>query len=125
MNVKEEREKALQWEVNNRTSFNRAIQRPGTVENVCMYNHDFNGGCAVGRLIPKELAARLSGIISRSHLKLLPDEVAELGLEFLEQLQSLHDVKANWDEIGLTAQGLVNAQENSRYLRLNNRLLKI
>ena len=93
---------ALQWEVNNRTSLNRAVLANGA----CVYTHNINGGCAVGRLLPQALASKLSAAICDIDQQRLPEHVRHMGLMFLMKLQHLHDTMKNWDDAGLSLHGL-------------------
>ena len=85
-------------------------------ENACFYNGANNNktessGCAVGRLIPIELAEeldnRFEGIDSTVFevFHFLPQNVKDYGKKFLGKLQLLHDVDEHWDEMGLTEIG--------------------
>lgn len=107
LNNKERQQEALQWEVNNRTFGTLAINRGeiGKYRTGCQYAHQFNGGCAVGRLVPEELAAKLSGPVRRVFEE-LPESVSCMGLRFLASLQRLHDNPDNWDSLGLSKKGV-------------------
>lgn len=65
--------------------------------------------CALGRHIPDELYNPDVECLSSKDsefMVLLPKEVSELGAEFLSDIQSLHDVDANWGATsGLTDWG--------------------
>jgi hypothetical protein len=101
--IKERRLEILKWEKNNRTSLNRAITSGGT----CIYSGEI--GCGVGRLIEdKDLCAKLDSFGGLpSVFEQLPENVRELGQEFLMDLQKLHDYDQHW-----TGNGLSNAGEN-------------
>jgi hypothetical protein len=109
--IKERRLEILKWERENRTSQNRAINQ----ELTCIYSGEI--GCGVGRLIEdKDLCAKLdsssdrcggSGVCLPSVFEQLPENVQELGQEFLMDLQALHDHGQHW-----TSNGLSNAGEN-------------
>lgn len=104
--IKNEQTKALQWEVDNRTLLNRGVMlidggRHIGVEPRCTYSHEANGGCAVGRLLPKEIAAELSGPVCDINLTVFPENVACMEAEFLTELQRLHDLRDFWDIEGL------------------------
>ncbi len=70
-------------------------------------------GCAIGRLLPKELADKFDREYSFNNKKgsviklfdLLPLELQEYGLPFLSQLQSFHDKNYYWTDNGLSAFG--------------------
>lgn len=108
--IKQAQAAALQWEVNNRTSLNRAVNyREDTFSPGCQYAHHFHGGCAVGRLLPEELARKLRGPISLEFNR-LPEDVSCMGLPFLVSLQQLHDDFKNWYATGLSIEGLAIAR---------------
>lgn len=84
----------------------------------CFYSGSRNkrtesDGCAIGRLLPKELAEEIdlkykynnneSGIIHIFHL--IPSDIQEYGKSFLIQLQMLHDSDSCWTESGISKRG--------------------
>ena len=77
----------------------------------CFYLTDDGRRCAIGRLCSLELARTLkdkfgSNTVGTSLVfKRLPEEIQELGQEFLNQLQAFHDENTYWDEKGLTTSG--------------------
>jgi hypothetical protein len=106
--IKERRLEILKWEKENRTSKNRAIEffSNGT----CLYSGEI--GCGVGRLIEdKDLCARLdslrggAGVCNHSVFEQLPENVKELGRDFLMNLQKLHDDGHYWTPDGLSDDG--------------------
>ena len=87
-------------------STNRGINK--TVGN-CSYV----AGCAIGRHLPKELCERFdsgdykyTAILNLNIFNQLPDNLKELTIEFLDQIQGLHDREYYWDEKSLTNEGL-------------------
>lgn len=74
-------------------------------------NNSNSEGCAIGRKISPELQLRLdrqefTGINITDNYNMLPDELKELGKDFLTELQSLHDDGRLWHGVtGLTEQG--------------------
>lgn len=99
----------------------------------CVYFKEGTQGCAVGRLIAdKELCKKLDakfdengklntttsakGVFDR-----LPQDVQELGVEFLTRLQGLHDDlnERYWDDLGLTEDGKVYVESIKRTFELN------
>lgn len=63
-------------------------------------------GCAIGRLIEdKSLCVDFEDDSLQDIFYKLPEWLQELGMEFLDDLQGLHDVKEHWDEKGLTERG--------------------
>lgn len=105
--IKERRLEILKWERENRTSSNRVIGDDLS----CIYSGEI--GCGVGRLIEdKDLCARLdrfgeagSGVCLAYIFEQLPENVKELGQEFLIDLQKLHDHGHHWNEKGLSEDG--------------------
>lgn len=76
----------------------------------CKYFLEGKAGCAIGRLIKnKKLAKRLDSFDAASSVvyvfKRLPDYLKGYGMEFLQDLQDLHDVKENWTDHGLSKDG--------------------
>lgn len=77
------------------------------VESLCVYSPETSGkttseGCAVGRLIPTELATRLDQTYTGDSTVTkifdeLPEDLKDLGLDFLADLQGLHDTEIYWD----------------------------
>ena len=84
----------------------------------CFYSGSSNKkttslGCAIGRLIPTELAEEIdtefkhneqfSGVI---HIfDRLPTELQEYGKSYLVQLQMFHDSDSYWNDKGITSRG--------------------
>lgn len=103
--IKERRLEILKWERENRNSKNRSTNIGGS----CIYSGEI--GCGVGRLIEdKDLCARLdndvaSGVCLTSVFEQLPENVRELGQEFLRDLQRLHDLEYHWNTKGLSVVG--------------------
>lgn len=91
----------LQWEIDNRTSENRAIN----TTNGCSYLHDFHGGCAIGRLVTADEAKKLYGYAGAC-FRDLPKQVQELKEGFLVRLQYLHDTPEHFDTAGLSDKGI-------------------
>lgn len=87
-------------------------------QNMCYYyggsnKHTKSDGCAIGRLIPKELAKALdkeyvndilcSGV--DYNFDRMPIEVQAYGKKFLTRLQNLHDYSIYWFKDGLSSEG--------------------
>ncbi len=102
--IQERRLEILKWEKENRNATNRSIRNTS-----CAYSGEI--GCAVGRLIEdKDLCARLdgleySGVFLTPVFNQLPENIKELGKEFLDDLQKLHDRSCNWTVYGLSDWG--------------------
>lgn len=80
----------------------------------CKYYVEGKAGCALGRHIPdKDLCRKLDnwngntsvGVSCDDAFELMPDNLRELGQDFLEQVQSMHDVITNWVSDGLSPEG--------------------
>lgn len=83
----------------------------------CFYNpirvnkKGITDGCAIGRLIPQRLRAKLdkfdgaTGVIEYKIFQELPKKIQNLGQDFLVELQILHDNNSYWDDGGLTEKG--------------------
>jgi hypothetical protein len=104
--IQERRLEILKWEKENRTSQNRAVDK----SLACRFSGEF--GCGVGRLIEdKDLCARLdslggeAGVCNQLVFEQLPDNVKELGQNFLLDLQKLHDGGHYWTPNGLSDDG--------------------
>jgi hypothetical protein len=65
--------------------------------------------CAIGILMTEEEAEKfernIGGAICESSFPQLPKRLQSLGLEFLSELQQLHDQKSNWTNTGLSEWG--------------------
>lgn len=76
----------------------------------CEYDHKVFGGCAIGCLISKSHSLRLpsncdvSGIFDE-----LPMRLQNLGEDFLQDIQEIHDINLNWNDskTGKTENGYV------------------
>lgn len=111
--VKQKRRAVLDDTVNHFNSKNRSVSDPGAGKmKVCLYS---GVGCAIGRLIEdKDLCARLDthpqASVGRDEIFCqLPQELQELGKEFLNKLQRLHDDSTNWQEDGPSPMGYTAA----------------
>lgn len=108
--IESRRLEILEWEKANRNSKNRAVVIVDNNCPRCIYSGEI--GCAVGRLVEdKSLCEKMdlcdeSRVNSFSVAKLLPPEIKELGMDFLSQVQDLHDEGCNWDANGLSKEGL-------------------
>ena len=78
------------------------------IDRHCMYSGKLitlteSDGCAVGRLLPKELAEKfdeLGGGIIAKYFDLLPKKIKGYTLNFLRTLQRLHDNPIYWNDSG-------------------------
>lgn len=97
--------------------YSEDVNRRCRTEDVCCYSpltigkENISEGCAIGRLLPLELRNKLDKEFPTSNtvskvFDMLPKEIQDLSLGFLEDLQSLHDSDSNWDSKGLTKTGI-------------------
>jgi hypothetical protein len=94
------KEEALLILLNRKTP--QALTRNGEDE-FCTYSHSVNGGCAVGQMVTKNQAeimecegnVSVSTACMRGHL---PKRLSKLGLEFLVELQNVHDRNSYWND---------------------------
>ncbi len=106
-NIKERQLAFLKFTVGFYNSNNRA-ERPhvdtASDDNcTCVYFPLKNSpGCAIGQHCPN--AKELSGA-ARNCFDKLPDWMQEMGVEFLDEIQRLHDFGRNWDANGMSTDG--------------------
>lgn len=92
-------------------AFFNLSNRCETVAGMCKYHVDGKEGCAIGRKIQdielrKELdAGTNTGVDYSKVFDRLPNDLKELGQDFLSNLQGLHDDTYNWSETGLSKSG--------------------
>jgi hypothetical protein len=99
-------------------------QRRCNKDGTCFYSpasvgkEGISGGCAIGRFIDPDLALELdaevkpgfglgiTGVIRRQEYKeRLPKWMQKMNIDFLEDVQSLHDDGIYWNDWGLTDAG--------------------
>ncbi len=100
--IKEKQLSILNDTISHYNSNNRSY-----INGSCVYYPTENSeGCAVGRLVKdKELCKALGTSSVNNIFSSLPDDIKELGHDFLNDLQQLHDNKDNWDGHGLSEKG--------------------
>lgn len=88
-----------------------------TVKHFNLNNRGYNGdsctysaGCAIGRHLDKDLCRKLDfsllSSVDEMHIFLqLPDNLRELGRNFLYDIQYLHDNRVHWNDTGLSEIG--------------------
>lgn len=86
----------------------------------CVYYHPKFGGCAIGIHVPIDVRKKLDqvepeeevgmSILNDEIFSMIPMKMQKLGQNFLSEIQSLHDIKMNWNENGLTEFGKNNVQ---------------
>ena len=79
--------------------------KPGT--NVCMYRGPDGTKCAVGVLIPDDQFDPTKEIQHISYLHSTIPALQGIDLDFLCEVQRVHDSAVNWDESGFTAWDLL------------------
>lgn len=118
------KEKQLEF-LNDTTSHFNSDNRAVGAYNFCIYGHSANGGCAIGRHCSAELANRfdLIGLNHpmgvRSLFDKLPEHLQELEVDFLEDVQTLHDFAENWESDGLSEIGKHAAEQIKNNYNLN------
>jgi hypothetical protein len=84
---------------------------------MCTYDHEVNGGCAIGSEVSKKKALELEviggGIIDDHIFEALPKRLKKIGREFLKEVQSLHDNDINWEK-GRTGESSVWSNRGQR-----------
>lgn len=89
----------------------------------CFYYYEGKEGCAIGRKIEdKELCKSLDkeGAVTRNYVfNLLPDNLKELGQDFLINVQGLHDTISFWTKTGLSEKGEEKVIEIKNEFELN------
>jgi hypothetical protein len=97
---------------------NRSVMMGEGEDSSCIYSASENSpGCAIGQFLTKEAAAKLDGnsptygmnvqaVLTKDELKdCIPGWMEEMGSDFLNACQRLHDSPDNWDDNGLSARG--------------------
>jgi hypothetical protein len=90
--------------------FYNSRNRATNWRNGCIYAAtETSPGCAIGRFIPpdgKFDLQKVCGIEKAIRIgNQLPDWMMEMGIDFLADVQSLHDVADCWNDSGLSARG--------------------
>ncbi len=98
------------------------------IDGKCLYFMEGTIGCAVGRLIAdKELCKQLDGLDNGETTGVgvvfdkLPSDVKQLGVDFLKELQNLHDdvYTRYWDDNGLSIKGVEFVERIKQVFELN------
>ena len=105
-------------------SINRATNDNGG----CKYRLD-GKGCAIGREISDKLAKKLDiaevNVVSSTNIfDKLPQRLQRMGRQFLFSIQELHDVHDNWNENGLSEDGIKEAKLIAEKYKLNTSVLE-
>lgn len=93
----------LQSTINHYNSKNRAVNENGS----CCYTPTATSdGCAIGRWLDKKtLDSICNTVIVRDIEEKLPVWMFNLGLDFLTEIQTLHDMDDFWNPLGLSPEG--------------------
>jgi hypothetical protein len=104
----------------------------------CLYNPPPNKkksiGCAIGIYLSEEVAetfdnqhiTSIDSIFSRPPLKkLLPDWMKKMDVNFLKEIQELHDDEENWSSKGLSKEGKEYTKEICKEYKLDFNKLKL
>lgn len=105
----------LHWERDNRNLNTVNVSSKG----MCYYTAkgDNPFGCAIGRMLPASLCKELDSfassdkssgsptVASQEVFNMLPKSIQNLGIDFLTELQNLHDMVNNWNYEGLSSLG--------------------
>lgn len=67
----------------------------------CTYDHSVNGGCAIGCQIQKSLAKDLGRGSLEVVFTFLPKRLRDMGIDFLRDIQDIHDLENNYNEDGI------------------------
>ena len=76
----------------------------------CLYNppeRSLSAGCAIGMYIDSDIAKEMDneGRIDNVPKAMLPKWMQKINMDFLLDIQSLHDSTSYWAEVGLTITG--------------------
>ena len=88
--------------------YSEDISRRAVKNSSCRYRTNDGRKCAIGRFIPDDLyneKIEEHCIDEIFKYKCIPDELKELGVNFLRNIQHLHDFDSNWDDCGLSSKG--------------------
>ena len=66
----------------------------------CVYNQDFNGGCAIGCDVRPSLSRSMpqGSVEYREVFDELPKRLRDMGSDFLHKVQRVHDNVENWND---------------------------
>lgn len=103
--------------------YSENVLRRCVEDGACRYSpeslniQDISEGCAIGRLLPRDLCNKLDELDSDLSVRYffhksdrypnleIPQDILVLGKDFLIALQTLHDMDCYWDENGLSERG--------------------
>lgn len=113
--IKKRQRDFLSETVNHFNNKNRSVIYGKHGDKKCLYVpiEGKSDGCAIGRHIAdKKLCEKLDieGEIGDSNaFCMLPDNLQELGEDFLSEVQTLHDTDINWNDNGISTLGQYQA----------------
>lgn len=92
-----------------------AIDGPkdGEPKSACKYRTSDGRKCAVGRHVHDDAYDILMeghSINTEAMKKYLPEKILSLGIDFLQEIQQLHDCDDNWNDKGISLQGKTVAE---------------
>lgn len=79
-------------------------------DSTCKYRTADGRKCAVGRHVPDDVYDILMeghSINTDGMKKYLPETILSLGVDFLQDVQQLHDCDDNWDDKGISPYGKI------------------
>ena len=131
MNTLQKKQLALLNETVSYYSENPIERRCKSTYNRCYYspekaNKPNSEGCAVGRLLSPTKRKYLDMAFENCDTSVeavfdnLPKKIQVYGMDFLEELQSLHDVSVYWDDKGITKDGLGKVERIKSNFNLHN-----
>ena len=88
--------------------YSEDISRRAVNNYSCRYRTNDGRKCAIGRFIPDDLYNEKIEEHSIGEIfkyEFIPDELKELGVNFLYDIQHLHDNDSNWERRGLSSEG--------------------
>ena len=64
----------------------------------CTYDHNVNGGCAIGQCLTSKQARNMPGygLYDEKDFNALPGRMKTLDQDFLWKIQKIHDYQINW-----------------------------
>lgn len=101
----------LEDEIEHYNLNNRSQPEQSCSPSACTYYpaHSQTEGCAIGRWLERDnpiITNKMNGTVTNSSIfSRLPKWMQEMGGDFLEVVQLLHDRSSNWDEKGLSFSG--------------------
>lgn len=113
------RQQLLNNTVNHFNSENRCVDKEGVG---CRYRFN-NRGCAIGREISDSLSEESDLLRSSGVIKIynkLPNRLKRMGLDFLNEIQKLHDSGYFWSEKGLSNGGKIRLKRICKRFKLDN-----